>query len=378
MRVAGYCRVSTLEQAANGTSTSTQKAAIEAECNAKNFQLTEIYCDDGVSGKNDDRLALNKLRENAKLKKFDCIMFTKLDRLGRNARDLHNIAYEFEQLEINLYCIEQPDVNKGGKFYFAILGAFAEFERDVIKGRTDLGRQEKWKKQKTIIGSLPFGYKKINNLIEIDEQNAAIYDRIVSMYIDQNYSMKDIALVLTTEGIPIPTKSSKMTNLWNTSTIGDILKNEAYTGETYQNRYVFEAKKSKKSGRIYYSATKNIKDKSEWIKIVLPTIISKDRFEQIQKRIAHQKQKQKKYHYDNKNNFLAENILYCDYCGSKLSKRRAENKYLHYVCHWSRCSPSVLYLNGHKKCFLKPISESEAGAIKSVRCYAACLKSCSQ
>lgn len=361
MRIAGYCRVSTQEQAINGTSTLTQKAAIEAECITKNYELIEIYCDDGVSGKDDNRAALNKLRNDVKIKKIDVIMFTKLDRLGRSSRDLHNIAHEFHNLEVALYSIDQPFINEGGKFQFAMLGAFAEFERDTIKGRTDLGRKVKWKNRQSVIGSLPFGYKKVNGKAEIDEEQIKTYERIVSMYIDQNYSMKDIAVILTSEGIPLPVKHSKKKNsTWCTPTISDILKNESYTGETYQNKYVFELKRSPKSNKCYYAATTVLKDKSEWIKISFPALISMDRFQQIQKRIQLQKQKPKKHHSIYAEHFLAENILFCGYCGTRLTKRITREGTLKYVCFWYDCSKKELFLSNHNKCILRPILEAEA------------------
>ena len=71
MRVVGYCRVSTLEQAVNGTSTESQVISIKNECRKLNYQLIDIYIDDGVSGKGNDRPELNRLRGDAKSNKFD-------------------------------------------------------------------------------------------------------------------------------------------------------------------------------------------------------------------------------------------------------------------------------------------------------------------
>lgn len=360
MKVAGYCRVSTQEQAVNGTSTDSQKISIENECKKLNYHLVALYIDDGVSGKDDDRPELNRLRADALLDQFDCVMFTKLDRLGRNMRDLSNIAYELKQSKTNLYCIDEPYINDGG-LMFNIFGTFAEFERETIKSRTDLGKKIVWKSQTSVIGSLPFGYKKVNGKAEIDDQNAAIYNLIITMYLEQNYSMKDIAVKLTLDGIPLPCRSTKNTSRhWSTSTISDILKNEAYTGETFQNKYIFERRKSAKTGKSYSAASKREKEQHEWVRITFPPLITKDRFDQIQRRIQLQKKKPKKHHLGCENNFIAENTLYCGYCGTKLRKIITREGKLKYTCHWSYCSKKELFLSKRSKCILRPIDADDA------------------
>lgn len=360
MKVVGYCRVSTQEQAVNGTSTETQITSIKNECASFNYELVELYVDDGVSGKDDDRPALNRLRGDSRLRKFDCVMFTNLDRLGRDMRDLSNIAHDLKLSQIKLHCIDEPCINSGG-LMFNIFGAFAEFERETIRARTELGRKAVWKDQSSVIGSLPYGYKKVNGKAEIDEITSEIYKKIVDMYLDQNYSMQDIAIKPTKDGVPIPIKSKSKSNAnWSTSTISDILKNESYTGESFHNRYVFERRKSSNNGKSYSAATKIEKDKKEWIKITFPSLITKERFEQIQNRIKIQKKKPKKHHVGHEDHFLAESVLYCGYCGTRLRKIRTREGKFKYVCHWAYCSQSELFLSNKTKCMLKPIDESEA------------------
>ncbi|ABK97909.1 Resolvase, N-terminal domain protein [Pelobacter propionicus DSM 2379] len=360
MKVVGYCRVSTQEQAVNGTSIETQKLHIQNECKKLGYQLIEIYIDGGVSGNDGNRFALNRLLEDAKFKTFNCVMFTKPDRLSRNLGYSINVVKSLEQLQVKIHCIEQPIINKPG-LMFNILGSFAEHERDMIKERTDSGRKAKWKSESSVIGSLPFGYKKVNGKVEIDDLNSLIYNRIVNMYLNQNYSMKDIAVKLTAEGIPLPGASNnKHSNSWSSTTISDILKNDSYTGITYQNKYVFESRKSKKTNKSYYAATNVEKDKSEWIKRTYPKLIDQDRFDKIQKRISLQKKKPKKQHSGLNEHFMADNTLYCGYCGTRLRKLKTNEGKLKYTCHWAYTTKTDLFLSNRNKCILKPIDAKEA------------------
>jgi DNA invertase Pin-like site-specific DNA recombinase len=81
--------------------------------------------------------ALDYLREGDKLVVF------KLDRLARSTFDLHKIAKELQSRGISLVFIkEQIDFSTpAGKLLFTMLGAFAEFERDLIAERTAEGRE---------------------------------------------------------------------------------------------------------------------------------------------------------------------------------------------------------------------------------------------
>ena len=120
----GYARVSTEHQDLTDQTTRLGDAGCE-----KIF--SEIY-----SGKNADRPELRALLEFAR--PGDAIVITKLDRLGRSVRDLQDIADDLKARGIDLICLGQPidTTTAAGKLFFTMLGAFAEFERDMISERT--------------------------------------------------------------------------------------------------------------------------------------------------------------------------------------------------------------------------------------------------
>ena len=250
-RVAGYGRVSTQAQATEGTSSEEQRRVIEEECRKNSWNLVQFYTDDGFSGKNDNRPGLKRLIDEAKQGKFDAVMFTKLDRLGRNLRDILNIWHDLSEEGLEIICVQQPQVNTFGslsKMMLSLLGIFAEWERDIIRERTDSGRKAKWRNNEAIIGSLPYGYtlveqkeRKPGKIIVVDENKRTVYERIVTMYLSGRLSVVDIALRLNSEAIPSPGHGKE----WNGTTVSSMLKNEACTGEKICNKTKCELRPTK-------------------------------------------------------------------------------------------------------------------------------------
>jgi site-specific DNA recombinase len=380
LRAAGYGRVSTHGQAEKGTQ-ELQTEAIEKECEKLDYELVHFYSDEGISGKDmKNRPGIQSLMKDAKAGKFDVVIFTKLDRVGRSLRDILNFWHLInEDLGLDLYCIAQPFLSTSGQFgkmMLAVLGVFAELERDLIRERTTEGRMSSWNKLEGIIGGLPLGYvlNKEKNAIEIEEKGAKIYHKIVSYYLDENHSMKDVAILLESEGMPVASelrpkkeknpkdnskKKPKRPVKWTGASISVILKNESYKGEKILNQYVHESHNGP-SGQ-YYSKGKELKPEAEWVTIKFPPLISEDRWNMIQAKTAHQKRKPKKRHKGLEDHFLADSLLFCGECGGRIRKRadkRAAGKfYLRYSCYWRRASQKGLKEAGREKCILKPMDE---------------------
>jgi site-specific DNA recombinase len=210
-RAVGYGRVSTLGQATDGTSSDEQKRIITEECERKGWELVRFYSDEGYSGKNTLRPGFVQLLMDAKAGKFDTVVFTKLDRFGRSLKDMLNNLSELSDLDIRIYCINQPEINADGalgKALLQFLGIFAEFEHAMIAERTKQGRKAAWKSGQSFIGTMPFGYKldrENGNKIIINKEQKAVYDKIVSMYLAERLPTTAIALELNRQQLPPPT-----------------------------------------------------------------------------------------------------------------------------------------------------------------------------
>jgi len=106
----------------------------------QNIKVAKVYIDK-VSGTKDSRPALNELMFDMRKGLFNCVIIYKLDRLGRSLGHLITICEEFNNKGIDLIVTSQSIDTKtaSGKLLFHILGAVAEFERELISERTKLG-----------------------------------------------------------------------------------------------------------------------------------------------------------------------------------------------------------------------------------------------
>jgi DNA invertase Pin-like site-specific DNA recombinase len=128
--IVGYARVST-----DGQSLEAQHAALAGAGAEKIFA-------EKVSGAVTERRAL--ARAIAALGQGDVLLVTRLDRLARSTRDLLNVLDQvakagagFKSLADNWADTTTPH----GRLMLTVLGGLAEFERELIKARTDEGRK---------------------------------------------------------------------------------------------------------------------------------------------------------------------------------------------------------------------------------------------
>ena len=124
----GYIRVSTADQNPERQRTELEAADVE-----------EIY-EDRVSGKNLDRPQLQEML--AFIRKGDTIIVHSLDRLARNLSDLLKTVEALTQKGVSIHFLKEKlefdagkDASPTAKLMLQLVGAFAEFERSMIKAR---------------------------------------------------------------------------------------------------------------------------------------------------------------------------------------------------------------------------------------------------
>jgi len=131
-----YARVSTQDQ-----KTDVQIEELKRYCLAREWDLANEIADHGFSGGSDRRPGLMKLMELVRARKVDVVVVTKLDRVARSLRHLVSILDEFSSLGIKFVSVkDQIDMTTAsGRLMVHIVGAFAEFERALIRERTIAG-----------------------------------------------------------------------------------------------------------------------------------------------------------------------------------------------------------------------------------------------
>lgn len=130
-----YCRVSTLDQ-----SNEAQKRELLAYCSSRGWAVTAIY-EDQKSGTTTNRPAFQKLMKDAHAKTFDRVVVFKIDRMARSLRDLIVTLQELIDLDVEFVSIrDHIDLTtSAGRLMFNILGAFGQFEAELIRERTVSG-----------------------------------------------------------------------------------------------------------------------------------------------------------------------------------------------------------------------------------------------
>jgi DNA invertase Pin-like site-specific DNA recombinase len=135
-RAALYARVSTKDQ-----NPEAQLHPLREYAEARGFAVTGEFIDHGVSGSKGSRPALDAMMKAARRRDLDVVVTVKLDRLARSVQHLVTIASEFEMLGVDLVVRDQAiDTSTStGKLTFHVLAALSEFERDLIRERTQAG-----------------------------------------------------------------------------------------------------------------------------------------------------------------------------------------------------------------------------------------------
>ncbi len=164
--ILSYVRVSTTEQAADGTtSLQEQERKNRALAQMRGVDPFDVvsYSDAGVSGSIPlkDRPQGGKMLAEAR--EGDIICASKLDRLFRSASDALVTAEQLAERGVKLILIDAgiDPVNSNGaaKLFFQMLAVVAEFERGRIAERMTDGRRCKKERAGHIGGSAPYGYK---------------------------------------------------------------------------------------------------------------------------------------------------------------------------------------------------------------------------
>jgi len=138
-RAAIYARVSTH----NGRTPENQLMELREVAARAGWFVTEEYVDRGISGAKgrDKRVAFDALCQAVTQRKVDVVMAWSVDRLGRSLKDLIGFLGDVHAVGGDVYLHRQgiDTTTPGGKMLFQVMGAFAEFERELIRERIHAG-----------------------------------------------------------------------------------------------------------------------------------------------------------------------------------------------------------------------------------------------
>ena len=136
-----YIRSSTREEVRQG-SNERQKAAIIEYSKSRGYEL-KFFEDRAKSGKDTQRPEFDRMLKSLG-EKPKVVIVAKIDRFARSLSDLLKTLECFDQNGIGFISVNDPGIDTttpNGRLLLQILGAFAEFERNMINSRTKAGRE---------------------------------------------------------------------------------------------------------------------------------------------------------------------------------------------------------------------------------------------
>ncbi|MGF3196216.1 recombinase family protein [Facklamia sp. P13055] len=298
--------------------------------------LVGIYKDISKTGTSFDRPDFEKLMDEIRTGKVNCIIVKDLSRFGRNYTELGNfiekifpfLGVRFIAVNDNLDTFHMEDPNKSLEVILKNI-VNETYAKDISK-KISTSHQIRIKQGGFICGAAPYGYtaRKGEDGIRklyVDENTAPIVKEIFEAYL-KGFSTLDISKLLHEKRVYIASDYRKFKKaisendepirIWKPTTILKVLKNRAYTGTLIQGRnqkHLYEGKKREVLDKEYWTVTENAHE----------AIIPIDIFDRVQDKIS-SKTNTSRNSIDKKvtEDTVFRGKVYCNICKRKMSTHR--------------------------------------------------------
>jgi len=296
-RVGIWIRVSTKEQNESDAPETHEKRA-ENYAHYKDWMIVERYrlCTSGKSAMDhpEAKRMLNDIRSG----RIQALIFSKLARLSRDARQLMDISEYFKKYNADMVSLgENFDTSTAaGEMFYNLVAVFAQWERRETSERISAAMLTRAKEGLPVGGVAPFGYKWQDDTLVIDKQEAPTVIEVFNTFIRLK-KIKTTASTLNSLGY-----RTRKGSYWSDTSVRRMLTNTTYIGVHYLNH-------TKANGKRWRP-----KHKDEWIPLNVKPIIKKVIWNQansiIQANSAHRIRR--------KNIYLLTGLISCTKCGCKM------------------------------------------------------------
>ena len=274
IRCAAYCRVSSDSEDQLNSFMAQTRYYEKAFENSETEQLVDIYADEGITGTREDkRDEFQRMIKDCRRGKIDRIYTKSISRFARNTKDCLKNIRELKSLGITVF-FEKENIDTAklsDEMMITIMGGLAQEES------TSISQNMRWSVQKRMQNGTyknatpPFGFKKVNGDLEVDENQMQIVRQMFEWYVS-GYGLQAIADKLNSMNI----QSSKQSVLWKADNVKYVLKNERYIGDAlFQKSYVTET--------LPHVKKRNYGEKQKYYaENVNPPVVDKDIFHKVQ------------------------------------------------------------------------------------------------
>ena len=319
IRCAIYTRKSCeegLEQEFN--SLDAQRASAENYISSQSHEgwvlINDHYDDGGFSGGNLERPALQRLFQDIRENKIDCIIVYKIDRLTRSLLDFSKIIQLLDEHNVSFVSVTQSfnTANSMGRLMLNVLLSFAQYERELTSERIKDKLEASCKRGMWMGGNIPLGYDVKDRKLLINEKEAKIV-RILFQNFADTASITETARELNNLGFTTKTWISNNGKLhkgkrFNKSNVRRILNNHLYIG------------KVKHKDKLFDGMHKPIIDEQIWQK-TRELLSTNNKIQLPSSRVTTAP--------------LLKGIMNCGICGSKMTPTyttKQGKRYRYYIC----------------------------------------------
>ena len=223
MKIIGYCRVSTEQQAESGLGLESQEAKLRAYCELYGHELVEVIHDAGFSAKSLNRAGLSRALSMLESGEAEGLLVSKLDRLTRSVKDLGSLIDNYFSEQAGKGCLlsvqDQVDTSTaGGRLVLNVLMSVAQWERESISERTSDALQARAARGLVKGGQAPTGKQwHEGGLIAHDAESEAV--AIVHQLRESGLSLRQIVAELNRLGVP-----TRQGAKWHLTSVSRVLK----------------------------------------------------------------------------------------------------------------------------------------------------------
>ncbi|MBQ5317156.1 MAG: recombinase family protein [Oscillospiraceae bacterium] len=307
-----------------------QKSMLTAYCREHEWDIFDIYCDDGITGMERERPEFQRMLKDCEDKKVNIVLCKDQSRFARDKI----LITEYLQTKFIIWGIRfigvTDNVDSTSGYFLEQTDMNAMFNEWYVRNTSikvnavfeDMRRQGKFTS-----GHAPYGYIRDpadkHHFIP-DENVRDIVVRIFDTF-NTGASIKSIAVALNEEGIPCPSVYKKANRiscgrrnqdgLWTVTGISDILHNEVYTGTAVQG-------KTKK--RSYRSKEITVMPEDEWIRVphMHEPLITDETWKKAKARLDSDMRASSDKHEVSP---LSRKVI-CAECGKPMHQRKSYNK----------------------------------------------------
>lgn len=364
----GYARLSK-DDGSRYSSIESQIALIKEFATEKNIEITKIYIDDNVSGfiAVEDRPQFNRMLEDIRKGKANCIIAKDLSRIGRKNGITQMLLDEWKTHNVNLLLIQEM----GRNFNLLeddddLVGLSTWWNERYIK---DLSKKVKTgmnvrQKSGILIQGFKYGYikDKINKgVLIVDEDLRPCIETIFNLY-EQGLGIRKVCYELNHKyNFPTPSENigkllkekgktykKIVKRVWDMGMVSRILQDDLYIGNLRTHKAELKTIKG--------NAKKIPKEEQYLFENHHEAIISKEQFERVNELLAKRKAKTSNYKRG-KNNYIFGGFIVCGECGyGGTGVLRTKKKYPNYHLKYYECSMYRKY--GKERCCSHCIKES--------------------